>query len=130
MPFGHLQERHEVVVLRVVVQPAGAEPREVVSEDRVLDEDLQDVVVDERQIRHLESEREHVDGYRDEECLPACVVDAAPPVRSKPLQGCIDRRFHRNVSGKLVYRCADGFLGRLTPYRLMNVFTSALDAAR
>ena len=57
----HLQERHEIVVLRVVVQPPVAEAPQVVSEDRVLDEEVDDVVVVKGEIGHLPPEREDVD---------------------------------------------------------------------
>ena len=86
--FRHLQERHEVVVLRVVVQPTRPETAEVVSENRVLDIELIDVVVIEGEIRHLEPEREDADDEHGKECPLARRIDAAPP----PSEGGLQRR--------------------------------------
>ena len=93
--FRHLQERHEVVILRVVVQPTEAEPAQVVAEDGVLDEDLAYVVVMKGEIGHLEPEREDIHRQHGEECLAADVVEPDPPVAEHALHGRIEQRFHK-----------------------------------
>ena len=94
-PFRHLKEGHEVVILRVVIQPAGPETAEVVSENRVLDIELVDVVVIEGEIRHLEPEGENVDDEHGEECPLARRIDAAPPLSDGGLHRRTKKRSHR-----------------------------------
>ena len=104
----HLQERHEIVVLRVIVQPPVAEAPQVVSENRVLDEEVAHVVVVQGEIRHLPPEREDVHADRGEERAPAGQVDAAPPPGDRPLERRVDQRVQGTSRGRWLRAGSEG----------------------
>lgn len=84
------------MALNVVMQGADAEAAEVVAEDRVLDEDLNDVVVMQDQVRHLEPEPQHADQKGGEKSRTRVGVDAAPGGEQRSLERRGQQGIHRN----------------------------------
>jgi hypothetical protein len=73
-----------------------AESSQIVPEDVVLDENLKQIVMMKRQICHLETEGEEIDGGYEKESLLVCGVDTLPPVSQQLIQGSTVWRYHRN----------------------------------
>ena len=69
------------------MQFSHAESAEIVSEDVILDENLKQIVVMKRQIRHLKAEGEEVDACYEKESLLVYMVDTVPPVGQNLIQG-------------------------------------------
>jgi len=75
------------MILRVIVKPPDPKPAQVMSKDRILDEDLNHIIVMKGEICHLKPERQHVHKYGDKKRVLMGVVDATPPSGKRPFQG-------------------------------------------
>src|ERR1051325_2800752 len=82
------------MVLRVVIQPSGSEATEIMAEDRILDVELVDVVVNEAEMRHLEPEGENASRQSHDHGPAGCDVARAPPSGDDSFQGCREQRSH------------------------------------
>jgi hypothetical protein len=60
------------------------------SEDGILDEDLNHIIVMKSEICHLKPERQHVHKYGDKKRVLMGVVDATPPCGQRLVQGRVE----------------------------------------
>jgi hypothetical protein len=72
-------------------------------EDIVLDENLKQIVVMKRQIRHLETEGEEIDACDEKESLLVNLVDTVPPLGQYLIQwGAVERCHEHSLIRRVI----------------------------